>query len=165
MRLDPRDERHDTDRRPSPNLTWMESPKSHTSDRARRMRHSGAMTDNLNGGDSSNGQDDDPDVELAVVTLTFDAKPNDSDNATLLGVLSKYIVLTRMEDGCRNVDLCSSVTVPGRHLIVQKWDSDEMQQTHFDSELMVEMAHACQGLLASAPDIDLWEATSAHDLR
>ena len=63
------------------------------------------------------------------------------------------------------VDLNTSVTEPGRHLIVQKWFSDEMQQTHFDSELMVEMAHACQGLLASAPDIDLWEATSAHDLR
>ena len=129
------------------------------------MRHSGAMTDNLNGGVSSSGQDDDLDVELVVVTLTFDAKPNDSDNATLLGVLSKYIVLTRMEDGCRNVDLCSSVTELGRHLIVQKWVSDEMQQRHFDSELMVEMAHACQGLLASAPDIDLWEAPSAHDLR
>lgn len=129
------------------------------------MRHSGVMTDNSNAGEADSGPDGDPEVELVVVTLTFDAKPNDADNASLLGVLSKYIVLTRMQDGCRNVDLCSSVTAPGRHLIVQKWDSDETQRTHFDSELMVEMAHACQGLLASAPDIDLWEATSAHDLR
>ena len=105
------------------------------------------------------------DVELVVVTMTFDAKPNDADNAALLGVLSKYIVLTRMQDGCRNVDLCSSVTAPGRHLVVQKWDSDEVQRTHFDSNLMVEMAQSCQGLLATAPDIDLWEGTSAHDLR
>ena len=107
----------------------------------------------------------DHDVELVVVTMTFDAQPDDASNAALLGVLSKYIVLTRMQDGCRNVDLCSSVTAPGRHLIVQKWDSDEMQRIHFDSELMVDMARSCQGLLATAPDIDLWEGTSAHDLR
>jgi quinol monooxygenase YgiN len=105
------------------------------------------------------------DIELVVVTMTFDAHPTDADNAALLGVLSKYIVLTRMQDGCRNVDLCSSVTAPGRHLIVQKWDSDEVQRTHFDSDVMVEMARSCQGLLATAPDIDLWEGTSAHDLR
>ncbi len=104
-------------------------------------------------------------VELVMVTMTFDAKPSDTDNAALLAVLSKYIVLTRMVDGCRNVDLCSSHTVPGRHLIVQKWDGDDAQRAHFDSALMVDMARSCQGLLASAPDIDLWEGTSAHDLR
>ena len=111
------------------------------------------------------GLDGGSDIELVIVTMTFDAKPADTDNAALLAVLSKYIVLTRMQDGCRNVDLCSSCTAPGRHLIVQKWDSDDVQRTHFDSELMVEMARSCQGLLASAPDIDLWEGTSAHDLR
>jgi len=109
--------------------------------------------------------DAEPDIELVIVTMTFDAKPSDADNAALLAVLSKYIVLTRMQDGCRNVDLCSSYTAPGRHLIVQKWDSDDAQRTHFDSDIMVEMARSCQGLLASAPDIDLWEGTSAHDLR
>jgi hypothetical protein len=30
---------------------------------------------------------------------------------------------------------------------------------------MVGMATACVGVLSSAPDIDLWDATSAHDLR
>ena len=29
---------------------------------------------------------------------------------------------------------------------------------------MVEMATACSGLLTSAPDIDLWDGASAHDL-
>ena len=43
-------------------------------------------------------------VELAVVTMRFDA----ADPASLLAVLSKYVVLTRMESGCRNVDLCVS---------------------------------------------------------
>lgn len=100
------------------------------------------------------------DVELAVVTMRFDA----SDDAALLAVLSKYIVLTRMVPGCRNVDLCSSVTVPGRHLVIQKWDDAEAQQAHFDSDLMVEMARNCTGILRSAPDIDLWDGTSAHDL-
>ncbi|MGB3736026.1 MAG: antibiotic biosynthesis monooxygenase [Ilumatobacter sp.] len=99
-------------------------------------------------------------VELAVVTMRFDA----SDAAGLNAVLSKYVVLTRMVDGCRNVDLCASVTQPGRMLIVQKWDDAAAQRTHFDSSLMVEMAESCDGLLASAPDIDLWDGLSAHDL-
>ncbi len=100
-------------------------------------------------------------VDLTMVTMTFDA----ADDAALLAVLSKYVVLTRMADGCRNVDLCSSVTRPGRHLVVQKWATPEQQQRHFDSDAMVDMATACVGVLAHAPEIDLWDATSAHDLR
>lgn len=99
-------------------------------------------------------------VELVMVTMRFDS----ADDAALLAVLSKYIVMTRMVPGCRNVDLCSSVTVPGRHLIIQKWDDADAQRAHFDSPLMVEMAESCVGLLRSAPDIDLWDGTSAHDL-
>lgn len=100
-------------------------------------------------------------VELTVVTMTFDAV----DDEALLAILSKYVVLTRMEDGCRNVDLCASVTHPGRHLVVQKWETPGHQRVHFDSGLMIDMASACVGVLSSAPDIDLWDATSAHDLR
>jgi quinol monooxygenase YgiN len=99
-------------------------------------------------------------IDVTIVTLRFDA----SDNAGLLAVLSKYIVLARMEDGCRNIDLVSSVTKPGRHLVIEKWESPDHQRRHFDSELMVEMATACAGILAAPPEIDLWEATSAHDL-
>ena len=40
-------------------------------------------------------------IELVVVTMRFDA----ADAAALLGVLSKYVVMTRMEPGCRNIDL------------------------------------------------------------
>ena len=100
------------------------------------------------------------DIELAIVTMRFEG----SDLGALLAVLSKYVVLTRMEPGCRNVDLCASVTAPGRYLVIQKWDSPAAQRTHFDSELMIEMARSCAGILASAPDIDLWDGPSAHDL-
>ena len=99
-------------------------------------------------------------VELAIVTMRFDA----ADVASLLAVLSKYVVLTRMQPGCRNVDLCASVTQPGRYLVVQKWESVASQRAHFDSAVMVEMAAACNGLLTVAPDIDLWDGVSAHDL-
>jgi len=101
------------------------------------------------------------DVELAIVTMRFDA----ADAAALLAVLSKYVVLTRMEPGCRNVDLCGSVTHPGRYLLVQKWESAAAQRRHFDSPTMVEMATSCAGLLTGPPDIDLWDGSSAHDLR
>jgi quinol monooxygenase YgiN len=84
-------------------------------------------------------------VELTMVTMTFDA----ADEAALLAILSKYVVLTRMQDGCRNVDLCSSVTRPGRHLVVQKWETPQHQRVHFDSDVMVDMASACVGVLSS----------------
>lgn len=101
-------------------------------------------------------------IELTIVTMRFEA--TESAAEALLSVLSKYVVLTRNEDGCRNVDLCSSVIDPRRLLIIQKWDSPAAQRAHFDSKVMVEMAQACDGLLAAKPDIDLLESISAHDL-
>jgi quinol monooxygenase YgiN len=100
------------------------------------------------------------DVELAIVTMRFDA----ADAAALLGVLSKYVVMARMQPGCRNIDLCASVTHPGRYFLIQKWDSADAQRRHFDSPAMIEMATACAGILSAAPDIDLWDGPSAHDL-
>lgn len=99
-------------------------------------------------------------VELTIVTMRFDA----ADPSALTAVLAKYVVLTRMEPGCRNVDLCTSVTRPGRLLVIQKWDSAAAQRAHFDGAVMVEMAQACRGLLTGPPDIDLWDGPSAHDL-
>ena len=102
------------------------------------------------------------DIELTIVTMRFEA--TESTAEALLSVLSKYVVLARQQDGCRNVDLCNSQIDPRRLLIVQKWDSPEAQRAHFDSRVMVEMAEACDGLLATKPDIDLLESISAHDL-
>ena len=102
-----------------------------------------------------------PEIEVAVITMRFDASAPEALHA----VLSKYVVLTRMAPGCRNVDLCASATTPGRLLIIEKWDDAGAQRAHFDAPTTVEMAQACTGLLASAPDIDLWDGVSAHDLR
>jgi quinol monooxygenase YgiN len=99
-------------------------------------------------------------VELTIVTMTFEAK----DAAALMPVLSKYVVLSRNHPGCRNIDLCASMTRPGRFTIIEKWESPEVQRDHFDSPEMVEMAQACNGLLTAPPDIDLLEGISAHDL-
>ena len=101
------------------------------------------------------------DVNLSIVTLVFDA----ADSAALVGVLAKYVVLTRMAPGCRNVDLAASVTVEGRCVDIEKWESPETQRAHFDAVETVEMADACRGLLVRAPAIDLLEGISAHDLR
>ena len=105
--------------------------------------------------------DGDTEVELTIVTMRFEA----ADPERLVPVLAKYVVLTRMHPGCRNVDLCVSVTTPGRLLVIEKWESSSAQRAHFDSADMVEMAEACRGLLAGPPDIDLLEGISAHDLR
>ena len=100
------------------------------------------------------------DVEVTIVTMSFDA----TDADRLLPVLAKYVVLTRGHPGCRNVDLCRSYTRDERYVIVQKWESPEAQQAHFDSADMVEMAQSCQSLLSAPPAIDLLEGISAHDL-
>ena len=99
-------------------------------------------------------------VELTVVTMDFRA----ADADRLMPVLSKYVVLSRGHDGCRNIDFCASVVRPGRFLIIEKWESAEAQRTHFDSPDMVEMAESCRGLLSRPPEIDLFEGISAHDL-
>jgi quinol monooxygenase YgiN len=99
-------------------------------------------------------------VDLTLVTLTFDA----SDPEALLAVLSKYVVVSRGHPGCRNIDLAGSATRPGRYVLIEKWDSPASQQAHFDSPEMVEMAGSCRGLLSAAPQIDLLEGISAHDL-
>ena len=99
-------------------------------------------------------------MDLILVTMVFDALQPER----LQSILAKYVVVSRGHPGCRNIDLCASATSPGRFVVIEKWDSPEAQRTHFDSPEMVEMAKACQGLLASPPQIDLLEAISAHDL-
>jgi quinol monooxygenase YgiN len=106
-----------------------------------------------------------PEVQLTMVTMVFEAREaNEAAADRLMSVLSKYVVVSRNHPGCRNIDLCASVTSPGRYLIVQKWENPPAQQTHFDSEQMIEMAKACEGLLERRPEIDLFEGISAHDL-
>jgi quinol monooxygenase YgiN len=100
-------------------------------------------------------------VELTMVTMAFDAVDPDR----LQAVLARYVVLSRGHPGCRNIDLAMSSTHPNRFVIVQKWESPEHQQAHFDSADMVSMAESCVGLLAAAPAIDLLDPISAHDLR
>ena len=99
-------------------------------------------------------------VDLTLVTMAFDAV----DAAALQGVLARYVVVSRGHPGCRNIDLALSTTRPERFVIVQKWDSPEAQQAHFDSQDMVAMAEACRGLLSGPPEIDLLDPISAHDL-
>ena len=108
-------------------------------------------------------------VDLTIVTLAFAARPpggTDNGGATdrLLAVLSKYVVVSRNHPGCRNIDLCASVTTPGRYLVIEKWESPAAQRAHFDSPDMVEMARSCEGLIERRPDIDLLAGISAHDL-
>ena len=100
------------------------------------------------------------DVEVVVVTMVFDA----ADPQLLHPILAKYVVVSRGHPGCRNIDLCVSVTKGDRFVIIEKWESLEAQRTHFDSPAMVEMAEACRGLLTGPPQIDLLEGISAHDL-
>jgi quinol monooxygenase YgiN len=101
-------------------------------------------------------------VELTIVTLAFECLEGAAER--LVSVLAKYVVLSRQQPGCRNIDLCHSATQPGRFVVIEKWESPDAQRAHFDSAEMVEMAQACDGLLTRRPDIDLLEGLSAYDL-
>jgi len=98
--------------------------------------------------------------EVTIVTMVFET----AEPERLLPVLSKYVVVSRGQPGCRNIDLTASATVTGRFVVIEKWASAAAQQAHFDSPDMVEMATACTGLLKAPPRIDLLFGISAHDL-
>ena len=102
-------------------------------------------------------------VELSIVAGSFVARSG--READLAAVLAKYVVVTRNAPGCRNVDLAASMATPGRFLVIEKWDDAELQTAHLDSAEMVEMAKAASGMLVGPPDLDLYAAISAHDLR
>ena len=86
-------------------------------------------------------------VELTMVTMTFDAL----DPERLQSVLARYVVLSRGHRGCRNIDLAMSTTQPNRFVVVQKWERPEDQQAHFDSADMVTMAEGCAGCSPARP--------------
>ena len=109
-------------------------------------------------------QPDDPeDIEIAVLTAIFDAQTDAED--TLLAELARYVVLTRRQPACRNVDLVASVTHERRFCVIEKWTSAEAVQAHLDSQLMSEMAQAVVPALSAKPVIDLYDTISAHDLQ
>jgi quinol monooxygenase YgiN len=112
--------------------------------------------------DPSPGQGAGSDTEIALLTASFDARPGAEE--ALLAALSRYVVMTRHEPECRNVDLVASVTHPGRFLVVEKWESAVAVQAHLDSTLMTEMAKAALPALAAKPEIDLYDPISAYDL-
>jgi len=101
-------------------------------------------------------------VDLTLVTGVFHAQRG--REGALAAVLAKYVVLSRQQPGCRNIDLAASALTPGRFVLVEKWETPDAQRAHFDSAEMVEMAQAASPLLTGPPELDLLEAVSAHDL-
>ncbi|HEX2039651.1 MAG TPA: antibiotic biosynthesis monooxygenase family protein [Acidimicrobiales bacterium] len=99
-------------------------------------------------------------VEPTMVTMRFDGV----DPERLVAALARYVVLSRGHPGCRNIDLCQSVTEPGRFVVIEKWDSPTSQRAHLDSAEFLQLAAACDGLLRNRPDIELLDGLSAHDL-
>jgi quinol monooxygenase YgiN len=102
------------------------------------------------------------DVEIAVLTATFDAQEGSEEQ--LLAALARYVVMTRNEPACRNVDLVASTTHRGRFLVIEKWDDAAAVQAHLDSTVMTDMAREAVPVLAAKPSLDLYDTISAHDL-
>jgi quinol monooxygenase YgiN len=101
-------------------------------------------------------------LELAVLTASFDARAGAEEQ--LAGVLARYVVLARTEDGCRNIDLVISTTQRGRFVVIEKWDSAGTARAHLDGAAMTDLARESVPLLAKRPEIDLHDTISAHDL-
>jgi quinol monooxygenase YgiN len=101
-------------------------------------------------------------VDLTVMMGRFDAAAGRETDVA--GVLSRYVVVSRMEEGCRNIDLVASLIIPGRFVVYEKWESPEAQATHMAGATMAEMAEGVSPLLSGPPDLGLFVAVSAHDL-
>jgi quinol monooxygenase YgiN len=102
------------------------------------------------------------DLDIALLTATFDAREGSEE--MLLSALARYVVMTRNEPACRNVDLVASTTHRGRFLVIEKWDDADAIQLHLNSPLMTEMAREAVPVLATKPSLDLYDTISAHDL-
>jgi quinol monooxygenase YgiN len=100
--------------------------------------------------------------EVWVVAGSFACRPEAAEQ--LGAILAKYVVLTRMRDACRNVDLAASATQRGHFLVVEKWDDADAARDHLDAPETVDMARAAVEILVRKPDLDLYEGVSAHDL-
>lgn len=111
-------------------------------------------------GPSSGSADAGAEVEPVMVIMSF----RTTDPGSLLEILAAYVVASRGQNGCRNIDLVASTTNDDRVVVVQKWDSATAQRAHFDSPEMVAMAQAGTPLLSETPDIDLFDGVSMHDL-
>jgi quinol monooxygenase YgiN len=104
----------------------------------------------------------DPEIELAIVLGRFESRTGREPD--LASVLARYVVLTRRQSGCRNVDLVASASHPGRLAVIEKWESAQLARAHLDAPETVEMAQAAIELLAGPPDLELYDAISAYDL-
>ncbi len=98
-------------------------------------------------------------AEPAVVTMVWDQVTD-----ALLAHLARYVVVSRAEPGCRNIDLCASVTTPGRVTVIEKWANPATQQAHLDGPALLTLATGARGLGAARPAIELLEGISAYDL-
>lgn len=101
-------------------------------------------------------------VELSIVVGVYRAAPGREE--AVAAALARYVVTSRAEPGCRNIDLVASATAPGTFLVYEKWDSYHHQRAHFDGENAVLMAQTVKPLLAAPPELDLFTPISAHDL-
>lgn len=97
--------------------------------------------------------------EPIIVTMRWERVTDD-----LLAEIVRYVVMSRGEEGCRNIDLCASATVDERVVIIEKWATRDAQRAHMDADAMVRLANAARDLDAVRPDLDLLEGMSAHDL-
>lgn len=97
--------------------------------------------------------------EPTIVTMVWEQVDDG-----LMAHLARYVVVSRSETGCRNIDLCASVTVDGRVVIIEKWATPAAQQAHAGGPALLALASAARDLGAARPTLDLLEGISAHDL-
>ena len=101
-------------------------------------------------------------IELTVMMGVFDAAAGREED--LAAVLARYVVVSRTEEGCRNIDLVASMLTPGRFVVYEKWESPDAQATHMTGETMAQLVEGVSVLLSGPPDLGLFLAVSAHDL-
>lgn len=101
-------------------------------------------------------------IQTWIVVGRFDAADRVED---LAAALARYVVVSRGETGCLNIDLAADPGDTQKLLVIEKWDSLDAARRHLDGPAAAAMATAVRACVTRSPTMELYVGVSAHDLR
>lgn len=69
---------------------------------------------------------------------------------------------TRAEPGCDHFDVCEDLESPNTFVLVERWANWDAQYDHFRNPRFGELMTRLADVLASPPDIRIYEVASTH---
>ncbi|MEM7531034.1 MAG: putative quinol monooxygenase [Chloroflexota bacterium] len=74
------------------------------------------------------------------------------------------VAATVQEKGCITYQFYEDISIPGRMLVYEQWESDEALAAHMQTPHMAEFNKVLPGILAGKPDIHKFEISASTKL-